>query len=71
MGFVSPTKNILSDFEVEKDSRGNVFAELTGSKPYKTSREKFLPLAMFVEDSLSLFGQYMKEGRPPKQFTNT
>ena len=62
MGFVSPTKNILSDFEVEKDSRGNVFAELTGSKPYKTSREKVFA-AGDVRRGQSLVVWAIHEGR--------
>jgi glutamate synthase (NADPH/NADH) small chain len=69
MGFVSPTQSLISDFQVEKDSRGNVKASDNGLDSYKTNRKNVFA-AGDVRRGQSLVVWAIREGRKAAEAIN-
>ena len=67
MGFVSPTQNLIADFQVEKDSRGNVKASDNGLDSYKTNRKNVFAAGDVRRGQSWLFGQLGREEKPLRQ----
>ena len=69
MGFVSPTQSLIADFQVEKDSRGNVKASDNGLDSYKTNRKNVFA-AGDVRRGQSLVVWAIREGRKAAEAIN-
>ena len=69
MGFVSPTQSLIADFQVEKDSRGNVKASDNGLHSYKTNRKNVFA-AGDVRRGQSLVVWAIREGRKAAEAIN-
>ncbi len=62
MGFVSPVAQVLEDFGIERDARGNARASTDGDGCYRTSREKIFA-AGDMRRGQSLVVWAIREGR--------
>jgi glutamate synthase (NADPH/NADH) small chain len=69
MGFASPTQSLIADFQVEKDSRGNVKASDNGLDSYKTNRKNVFA-AGDVRRGQSLVVWAIREGRKAAEAIN-